>query len=336
MIRLIGAAALTTLAAGCASTMQPPVAPIPRPAAPSSVRLVRVGVVEAGRARVVSLPLEEYVTGSVLAEVALGALPRAAVMQVARLQAVLARTYAVSNRGRHDHEGFDLCTETHCQLYRSPRLFPARLQSLAAAAADATGGLVLTHRGRPIQALFHSDCGGHTSDADVVWGGPAPPYLLAVPDAVETHRAWGFEATVEELRMALNRDARTRVGARLDRIDVVERDVGGRAARAVVDGELARMVRGEELRAALTAAFGARAIRSTRFTVERRDDTIVFAGSGFGHGVGLCQVGAIARAAQGRPFDEILQHYYSGVRLEHLTAIRHGVASSASPALPRG
>ncbi len=318
--------ALALTAAGCASstTTRPRVAPSPRPDRAASARVLRVEVVDAGQTRVLILPLEDYVTGSVLAEVALGALPPAAVLQVARLQAVLARTYAVANRGRHAHEGFDLCADTHCQLYRAPGQFAAQFQSVATAAAADTRDLVLAYEGRPIQALFHSDCGGHTSDAGVVWGGPTPPYLLAVPDALvtETHRAWRFEAAVDQVLAALNDDVRTRVGARLNRIDVVERDVAGRAVRAVIDGESARMVRGEELRAVLTAAFGARTIRSTRFEVERTGETLVFTGSGFGHGVGLCQVGAIARAAQGRPFHQILQHYYSGVRLEPLSAIR--------------
>ncbi len=254
-------------------------------------------------------------------------------MQVARLQAVLARTYAIANRGRHAPEGFDLCSDTHCQLYRAPGQFAAQFQSVATAAAADTRGLVLAHEGRPIQALFHSDCGGHTSDAGVVWGGPTPPYLLAVPDALETetHRAWRFEAAVNEVLAALNGDVRTRVGARLDRIDVVERDIAGRAVRSVIDGESARMVRGEELRAVLTAAFGARTIQSTRFAVDRKGETLVFTGSGFGHGVGLCQVGAIARAAQGRPFHEILQYYYSGVRLEHLSAIRVAAIPPGDP-----
>ena len=332
--------ALALTAAGCASstTMRPRVSPSPRPDRAANARVLRVEVVDEGQTRVVTLPLEDYVTGSVLAEVALGALPSAAVIQVARLQAVLARTYAVAHRGRHAREGFDLCSDTHCQLYRASGQFTAQFQSVATAAAADTRGLVIAHEGRSIQALFHSDCGGHTSDAGVVWGGPTPPYLLAVPDALETetHRTWRFEAAVDEVLAALNGDVRTRVGARLDRIDVVERDIAGRAVRAVIDGESARMVRGEELRAVLTAAFGARTIQSTRFAVDRKGETLVFTGSGFGHGVGLCQVGAIARAAQGRPFHQILQHYYSGVRLEHLSAIRVAAIPPGDPLAARG
>ena len=340
-----GALTLALFAAGCASstTTGPRVMPSPRPAPVAEPRVLRIEVVEQGQARIVTLPLEDYVTGSVLAEVSLGAVPGSAALRVARLQAVLARTYAIANLRRHVSDGFDLCSDTHCQLYRRPGHFAAHLQSLAGAAATETQGLVLTHDGRPIQALFHSDCGGHTSDAGVVWGGPTPPYLIAVPDVLEDafeagslHRGWRFEAAVDDVRTVLNGDHRTRVGARLDRIDIVERDVAGRGVRAVIDGESARMVRGEELRAVLTAAFGARTIRSTRFTVERQGDTLVFAGSGFGHGVGLCQVGAIARAAQGRPFHQILRHYYSGARLEHLSGIRVAGLPPDVPADPRG
>ena len=91
--------------------------------------------------------------------------------------------------------------------------------------------------------------------------------------------------------------------------------------RAIIDGESARLVRGEELRAVLTAAFGARTIRSTRFAVDRKGETLVFTGSGFGHGVGLCQTGAIVRARAGSTVEEILDHYYPGTWLERYSTM---------------
>ncbi|HJO39228.1 MAG: SpoIID/LytB domain-containing protein [Vicinamibacterales bacterium] len=331
---------LALLAAGCASGTTPPprVAPTPRPTPAPPDRVVRVQVTENGRHRIVVRDLEDYVVGSILSETALAGLPAVAATHVARLQAVLARTYAVANLGRHAREGFDLCSETHCQVYRPPDAYPERFRSMARAAAAETRGVILAYEGRPIQALFHSDCGGHTSDAGIVWGGVTPPYLLAVPDPVEaTHRPWQFDLSAEQLREALNGDARTRVGNRVDRIDVVERDVAGRATRVVIDGERAPMVRGEELRAVLTAAFGARTVKSTRFDVRRDGNRFSFVGTGFGHGVGLCQVGAIARARRGESFVAILGHYYAGARLEHLGRLRltsRGPGARAGSATP--
>lgn len=330
---ILAVTALAGALAGCASTgARPRVTPDARPA-PGGATL-RVEIVEDGRARVATIPLEDYVAGSVLSEVALGTMDPMAAARVARLQAVLARTYAMANRARHAHEQFDLCSETHCQLFRPLGAFATHLQAMAKAAAAETRGAVIVYGDRPIQALFHSDCGGHTSAAGLVWGGPTPPYLLAVPDEVsltDVHRSWQFVVEAEPLRAALNRDSRTRVGARLHRLDVVEQDVAGRAVRIVLDGELAPMVRGEELRAVLTRSFGPRTIRSTRFDIWRDGDAFVFEGRGFGHGVGLCQRGAIARAQAGQPFHTIIQHYYSGVRLDRLGSLRLTALSPQAP-----
>lgn len=315
---------LALLAAGCASTpMTPSHTPPSPPVSPPSVnQVVRIQIMEGNRKQIIALRLEDYIVGSVLAEAALGGLSADTVTIIARLQAVLARTYAVANLGRHRSEQFDLCSDTHCQVYRPPQRYPARLQMVARAASVETHGVIITYEGRPIQALFHSDCGGHTSNAGIVWGGPTPPYLLAVLDAGEdVHREWQFDIPIDELRNALNSNNRTRVGAKLDRIDVVQRDIAGRAERVIIDGEFALMVRGEELRAVITSAFGARTVRSTRFDVDLDGEHFKFTGSGFGHGVGLCQVGAMALVKRGEPFDQIIRHYYSGVRLERLDRV---------------
>ena len=323
--RLALALAASSLAAGCASTRPPrPTSPeLLHPYHPGSPT-IRVQVEEGATARIRVIPLEDYVVGSVLAELPLGSLDPAAGERMAQVQAVLARTYALANLGRHAHEGFDLCATTHCQLFRPAQAWASETFRIAEAAAEATRSLVIVYENRPIQALFHSDCGGHTSAAGLVWGGPTPPYLRAVADTFcSTDRAepWRFAIGVHRLRDALNQDVRTHVGARLDRIAVVERDEGGRAVRVVLDGERAPMVRGEEFRAVLAQHFGAHSLRSTRFTVRREAAEFVFTGRGYGHGVGLCQTGAIARARAGHSPQEIIQHYYPGTRLDHTRAV---------------
>ncbi len=84
-------------------------------------------------------------------------------------------------------------------------------------------------------------------------------------------------------------------------------------------GERAPVVRGDELRVVLTRAFGYRAVRSTRFTVVRTDRGFEFTGSGFGHGVGLCQVGAFARISAGASSEEVLAHYFRGSQVRRVT-----------------
>lgn len=288
-----------------------PAAPtVPGPVPPRTLR-VKVGTGQDGAVRVVSM--EEYVAGSLLAEVAYHDLGPQAARLMAQVQAIVARTYATASRGRHAKEGFDLCSTTHCQLYRPVAEWPSALQRLARDAASDTRGRIVVHAGRPIEALFHSDCGGRTSAADVVWGGPPPPYLLGVFDPfcrLDPPDDWQFRAKADSLRSAFNEDPRTRVGGWLDRVDILRIDDAGRVARVAIGGERTPIVRGEELRAVLAQRFGARSIRSARFDVHREGSEFVFQGSGFGHGVGLCQRGALAQAREGRPVEAILRHYY--------------------------
>jgi len=124
-----------------------------------------------------------------------------------------------------------------------------------------------------------------------------------------------FEAQKSAVQRALNADPRTRIGARLDAIDVLDRDQAGRAERIALRGAQNRVVRGEELRDVLGQAFGDRAIKSTWFDVRAERTLFVFAGRGFGHGVGLCQAGALARIRAGAKPAAILQRYFPGTRL---------------------
>ena len=284
---------------------------------PPSDSVVRIELAPGGA--VVTLGLEEYVVGSILAEADVRGLDIDAATRVAQVQAILARTYALANRTRHAHEGFDLCSTTHCQVYRPADRLSKGGASLATSAARATFGLVITYGGRPINALFHADCGGSTSDATVAWGGPTPPYLQAVGDPFclwESPTLWQFTVGRVDLLGALNYDPRTWVGPHLDSVQTTEEDQAGRVVSVEIRGEESvAAVRGEELRQVLTGRFGPKSIRSARFSVERRGDQFVFEGQGWGHGIGLCQRGAAARARAGHTTAEILRHYYPSTSL---------------------
>jgi SpoIID/LytB domain protein len=158
-----------------------------------------------------------------------------------------------------------------------------------------------------------------------VWTGPGRPYLASVKDdgpAAAAHSSWKYDAPAEALLRALNGDLRTRIGARLDGMTVVARDGAGRAERVLLRGTVDRTVRGEDLRDALAATLGARAIRSTRFEISERAGTFVFEGRGFGHGVGLCQAGALARIRAGQQVPAVLQIYFPGTKI---VTLRGGV-----------
>jgi len=286
--------------------------------APASIR---VRIVERAKEVTRDVPLEDYVEATVLSEFAPAAGDEAVVESMLEVQAVISRTYALAHVGRHAREGFDLCSTTHCQLYEPGRLRTSRWASAAATAVRHTAGLVLSYDGAPAEALFHADCGGRTSTAFDVWGGPNPPYLRELNDdgpAKDAHVAWRYEATPDAIREALNSDPRTRVGRRLRGLDVVTRDPSGRAKTISIDGDLERIVRAEDFREVLARAFGPRAVRSTRLDISVDARRVLFSGTGFGHGVGLCQAGAFARLSQGAKPKAVLAYYFPGVKLSRM------------------
>jgi len=300
------------LSSGCLSSALP--APSPQPSVPAIALPERVLVRTGGQITPVSL--EDYVVAASLSEVTpIGDLPEV-VDRIYDVQAVVARTYAVAHLGRHRSEGFDFCDGTHCQVYEPGRRRTSRFAAAAAAAASRTSGQILMFEGRAADALFHSDCGGRTAAASAVWGGAPVAYLQAIVDDVPqgAHRTWRVAVGVNDLRAALNADPRTEVGKSLAAIDVVTRDDSGRAAAVSVRGEHSAAVKGDLLRTVLNRTLGERALQSTLFSVTRQAGAFVFEGVGFGHGVGLCQRGAMARARRGETLRDILSTYYPGAR----------------------
>lgn len=306
------------LTGGCASTMGGRGGATPSARPSDLVLTIRMG--DGKGDPVVRVRLEDYVYGVVMGESWVPNEVPGVQYEMLKLQALLARTYAVSSLRRHAREGFHLCSTTHCQLFRPPKQDSA-VARLARRAVSETAGRVIVDRrsGQPVQTLFHASCGGHTSAAETVWGGAGAPNLRPVEDRFctrEAHADWQFAIDRARLSEALNRGPTTRVGGTVKDVKVVRRDAGGRAQVIRLSGSRTIDVRGEDFRAALTRAFGVRTIKSTRLEVARRGDTFTFHGAGFGHGVGLCQAGALVQARQGRSADDIIQFYFAQARIE--------------------
>ena len=297
----------------CSNDIRPQPVKVPAGSVP---RFIRVKV--SPTAAPIRVPLEEYVRGTILSEFAPPSGDPADIERMFEVQAVIARTYAAAHIGRHQREGYDLCSTTHCQLYQPGRLKTSSWAPLAVEAAEHTAAQILWFNGAPASALFHADCGGHTSSATNIWGGKASPYLMGIPDdgvAESAHSSWRYEVGRTELIAALNADPRTRVGKVLRDISITRRDDGGRAQLVVLNGSREPVVRGEELRTVLTRAFGPKSVRSTRFEVTKSGQRFVFTGQGYGHGVGLCQAGAYAWLRAGAKPPQVLARYYQGTKL---------------------
>lgn len=312
-IRILFLALLTAIG-GCAAPPSHPELPEAASVVPPTVR---VQVREGGSPIVLAVPIEEYVAATVLSEVDPPTSDEKVLERMYEVQAVISRTYAITHRGRHARDGFDLCSTTHCQLYEPARLRSSKWAALAREGASRTKGRVLWFDDSPARVLYHADCGGHTSSAHDVWGGEAPPYLSGVRDtgSAVKHIEWDFEVRTSALRDALNADPRTTIGRVLEAIEIAERDAAGRAEQVALRGTRSVTVRGEVFREVVGRAFGAKSVRSTLFSVTRSGNAFNFTGRGFGHGVGLCQAGAFARLQAGSTPEKVLTHYFPGTSL---------------------
>lgn len=305
------------LSAGCQSLGTPAVAVTPaRPSQqlPSDIRVRIAG-------RVVSVAFEDYVAGTALSEVTpIGEAP-SVIERVYDVQTVVARTYALAHLGRHRADGFDLCDSTHCQLYEPGRLATSRLAGDVRRATARTARTVLVFDGKPIDALFHADCGGHTASPEQVWGTAPLPYLRSEPDVVSspTHRSWTLQLSREQVRQALNADGRTEIGDKLTALTAGPADRSGRLTSIAVKGNRLLTMRADEFRAAINRSLGPKAIQSTRFVIAPQGTGFLLTGTGFGHGVGLCQLGALARARKGLTATEVLSAYFPGAHLSSLS-----------------
>lgn len=282
-----------------------------------------VRVYFAAAREVVEMPLEQYVMSVVAAEV-----PASFATEALKAQAVVARTYAVrrlrafGGQGCSLHPAADVCAgPEHGQDFVTREQLRRRIGPVTAnqfwnrigEAALATRGLIITYQGAPIDAVYHSTSVGSTEAAADVWGRPVP-YLQARPDRYGSLSPRYYEVITMPIaeftrRLNLPESAWPAGGAGVP-LAVTERTAGGRAATVRVgDAEIA----GPVFRSRL-------GLRSTQINLQLQGDQVVIDTYGFGHGVGMSQYGAQGMAQDGRNYREIIQHYYSGVRIEPIFA----------------
>lgn len=276
------------------------------------------------------LGMESYLLGVVSAEMG----RRNSTEQAAlRAQAVVSRTYALRNLRRWRSQGFDLYATVSDQAYGG-----VGAETLeGGAAVSATRGHVLTHNGVPIEAFYFSTCGGRTADGYEVFRGASRPYLRSgadvAPDGavycrISPRYRWREEWSGESLRSVLGRhlpQVSGRASGRIDRvadIRVTQRSGSGRVDQLAVSagGSEVRVNGHTNIRQVLRTYTGD-LLRSTAFTLVAagagRDVThLVADGMGAGHGVGLCQWGAVGRARAGQGHEQILAAYYPGTSVQ--------------------
>ncbi len=247
--------------------------------------------------------LEEYVAGVVSSEVNPGWHE-----ELLRTQAVAARTYVLYKKLENAAQPFDVYASVQDQVYTGRQ----KVNRAVLDAVNRTRGQVLTYEGRPIFAVYSSTTAGPTEDAMNVWAKDLP-YLKGVACPFDRKSPW------YEWRSTIPFDV---VEARLKEEGypigwlATLTPYGMTTAGRVKDirilhsrGEL--VITGQEFRRVL----GYSKVRSTRFSIERIERDVVFAGKGAGHGVGLCQWGAKEMAELGYPYQSILRYYYPGTEI---------------------
>lgn len=279
------------------------------------------------------LPLESYLRGVVPLELGLRSPNEAAALEA---QAIAARSYTVVRMREAVAAPYDLTSGAFDQVYGGREVE----HPLADAAVDATTGLVLMYDGKVVRAPYHSTCGGQTIAATEAWSGVRDEgFLRGVSDAREGGGAWcdisprfRWERTLDRRALddAVSRYVRAHgagmlvAGGAVRSARIESRTRSGRVAALVLetDGGAMRLA-GTEMRTTLRSARG-EILNSTYFSLEPvigRDGRLMqltLRGTGNGHGVGMCQWGAIGRARAGYDVRSILSAYYPGTVLARL------------------
>lgn len=259
----------------------------------------------------------------------------AAEAEVLKAQAVAARTYTLSHLGQYPGKPWDLEADTRDQVYSGAEAE----DPICSEAADQTAGEVATYDGKFINAYYHSTCGGKTEYISSVWPNkPQEPYL--VPSDDDTFCLWSKNYRwrevlpqhwlVDKISSYLKQHGQPDLDQLSPITDLVAADRGasGRVRVLKVETEAqSYLILADSIRWALgrpSSSNPQAILPSTWFDVETfrthngELDSVVLDGRGTGHGVGMCQTGAIGRARAGQNYHEILEHYYPGIRLERV------------------
>lgn len=256
------------------------------------------------------LPLEQYLVGVINSEIS-STWP----MEVIKVQAVIARTYAVAKRQERRAALFHLESTVMDQAYDGSDLEDTR----AARGVHETDGQVLTYRGTVIQAFYHANSGGKTEASQNVWG-TSLPYLQGVDcqyGTTASSSTWELSLPLTRIESALRA-----AGQKIGRLSDIK--AGPRNNRDRLINVLLVTDRGTVAMPAtkFRMAVGSTVVKSTNFTVRVDNGAALFNGLGYGHGVGLCQWGARQRALDGFTYTEILSYYYPGTQLSALSGLR--------------
>ncbi len=243
------------------------------------------------------LPIEDYVMDVVAVEVR----PDWE-MEALKAQAVISRTYALYQKKKNGNSIYHIASSVIDQVYKGNNPDPR-----VSYAVEETKGEILTFDNIPIEAFYHSTCGGKTENPEDVFG-KSYPYLKPVESACDLppYAKWERNIQLSEIEEALNipgiKELSIKSYTSTERVKEVEITTNsGHTTISAVD---------------LRKALGWKNLPSTNFHLTRVGDSLVFKGEGYGHGVGLCQWGTLQMAREGKNYKEILSFFYPGTVIQ--------------------
>lgn len=255
--------------------------------------------VEAGGLKCINeITLDNYISGVVQAESG-----RRSYQEFYKVQAILARTFALSHLQKHAPEGFSLCDHTHCQAYfgKTTEL------EIMKAVSETKGKVVVDDNLNLIEAAFHSNSGGQTVNSEDVWGSKLA-YLRSVNDSFSTkmpNARWERKMAKEDWLAYLKLKHNYPV-----------QDSNARWLAINFKQESRKpYLEANNVKVPLKNVRTDLQLKSTFFSIVPQGDTLIFKGRGFGHGVGMCQEGAMRMAKLGYKYPDVINFYYQKTQL---------------------
>ncbi len=221
-----------------------------------------------------------------------------------KVQAILSRTYVLGHLSKHRKEGFQVCDRVHCQAYHNMLIYTP---TIADAVKETRGVVMLNDKLRLAEGFFFANCGGQTSEADFVWNVPVP-HCKSVLDTFCTssiQATWTKEIDALEWKNYLIKEFGYPVN------DSVFGDLIYTFSQMSRKAFYLYPQLGIPLRDLRTHF----RLKSTWFSCKKVGNMVVLNGKGFGHGVGVCQEGAMGMARNGFNAAEILNFYFTGIKL---------------------
>lgn len=218
-----------------------------------------------------------------------------------RVQAIIARTWAMRNINKHSKDGYNFCDHVHCQAYHNRCVRPDIMLGTMAS----SGETVVDKDGHLIETPFHSNSGGQTANSEDVWRN-AVPYLRSVVDT------FSYSMKQTDWTKTISQDKWLNYFSKTHKLDINAPDIRNELL-TFTQAERKAKICGVSLTRVRTDF----QLKSTFFSVEAANGNVILHGHGYGHGVGLSQEGTIRMVGLGISYDSIIRHYYTGAYIHH-------------------